>query len=84
MRSQFENSTHKDPLEADYMKGGHHSDGAYLDRNQPVRSDVELDVQVQVEHTVTVDYLPTAYEREQYRPPRSSRSGQWDRDGLSR
>lgn len=82
MRSQFENSTHKDPLDAEYnLKARHISEGAYADRHQPARSDVELDVQVQVEHTVTVDYLPTALDRETYRSPRSS--SRWGRDGLS-
>ena len=83
MRSQFENSTNKDPLDAEYnLKARHTSEGAYVSRQQRVRSDVELDVQVQVEHTVTVDYLPTALDRETYR---SSRSSRWSRgDGMSR
>ncbi|KAK7683541.1 hypothetical protein QCA50_013376 [Cerrena zonata] len=83
MRSQFEHSTNgKDPLDAEYnLKARHPTESAYDVRHQRARSDVELDVQVQIEHTVTVDYLPAALDRETYR---SSRSSRWGRDRLSR
>ncbi|CAL1708952.1 unnamed protein product [Somion occarium] len=94
MRSQFEATTHKDPLDDEFsLKARHTTDrnnhgGLYGDRPEQTNTDAELDVQVQIEHTVTVDYLPAALDRETYRetyrPHRSSRSSRWGPGSLPR
>ncbi|KAI0073637.1 hypothetical protein K474DRAFT_172789 [Panus rudis PR-1116 ss-1] len=91
MRSQFETSINKDE-EYNYKAGRSgveppHTD-YHTDSGLP-RTDVELDVQVQIEHTVTVDYInhPSTFDNETYRTPRpstgrSSRSRWGGREGV--
>ncbi len=75
MRSQFD-TTHKDPLDEEYALGpSAHQSRRYVHHDGSTENgeggdDTELDVQVQVQQSVTVDYDPRAYERETYRIPR--------------
>ncbi|THH30194.1 hypothetical protein EUX98_g3977 [Antrodiella citrinella] len=57
MRSQFNSSNHKDRLNDEYDLKSRSTSGA-ADSYDHVVADVELDIQVQVEQTVTVDYIP--------------------------
>lgn len=69
MRSQFE--TKDTQLDEEFaISGTPAGDGHMLSDLVHDLSDVELDVQVQVEHSVTVEYDPDAYERESYHTPR--------------
>lgn len=65
MRSQFNNSSHKDRLDDEYdLKGRSMTGHGANDTTEHVLTDVELDIQVQVEQTVTVDYVAAAsYDR---------------------
>ena len=72
MRSQFDGAQ-KDPLDEEYALGPSALQSRYTQRsteNEEVGIDTELDIKVQVEQSVTVDYNPRAYERETYRIPR--------------
>lgn len=75
MRSHLD-TTQKDRLDEEYAlgrstlnsQGYNHREGST--ENGERSSGMELDVQVQVERSVTVDYNPGVYERESYRIPR--------------
>lgn len=74
MRSQFD-ATQKDALHEEYALGpsalqSHHYTQHGSTENDEIGIDTDLDVKVQVEQSVTVDYNPRAYERETYRIPR--------------
>lgn len=64
MRSQFNNSSHKDRLDDEYDLKGRSmpGSGAQDTSTGHVLTDVELDIQVQVEQTVTVDYVSPPYD----------------------
>lgn len=69
MRSQFNGSIHKGRLDDEYdLKGRSISaNNMQDDSSENVLTNVDLDIQVQVEQTVTVDYLPAGgYDRDPY------------------
>lgn len=67
MRGQFNGSTHKDRLDDEYDLKGRSITANGDNQSEHVLTDVELDIQVQVEQTVTVDYL---HDHEPYDGPK--------------
>lgn len=70
MRTQF-SSQKRDRVDDDYAlrppAPSKVHDNSSSEPHSPNHLDVNLDVQVKIQHSVTVDYDPTAYDRETYR-----------------